>query len=175
MDETTGVEEESSVDTDNQSYNDIPSLQNVFKVNKEPSPVTPSKKVFDVSLPDTGPNMPKSPTKHDFSELYDTNEIESSPEEVEPIISNVERPPTPPLRRSGKCRKPFDRLDPSPRLTQVGKSRMCNKKLRILKSPSKKTSMRRPPAPKIIRVPDGKVPDQYALVQFVCMTSIIEG
>ena len=33
-DETTGVEEESSVDTDNQSYNNIPPLQDVLKDDK---------------------------------------------------------------------------------------------------------------------------------------------
>ena len=67
IDETAGVEEESSVDTNIQSYNGIPPLQDVLKFKKEPSHVTPSNKVFDVLLSETGPNMPKSSTKLDFS------------------------------------------------------------------------------------------------------------
>ena len=38
--ESTGVEEESSVDTDNQRYNGIPPLQDVLKVNKESGPLS---------------------------------------------------------------------------------------------------------------------------------------
>ena len=34
--------------------------------------------------------------------------------------------------------------------------------------------MKRPPAPSFTKVYDGKVLDEYALVQFVCMTSIAE-
>ena len=69
------------------------------KVNKKLSPVTPSKKVFDASLPDTGPNMTKSSTLLDSSETYDTINIDPSPKEAEPVISNVEQHPTPPLKR----------------------------------------------------------------------------
>ena len=35
--------------------------------------------------------------------------------------------------------------------------------------------MKRPPTPKWTKVYDGKVLDELALVQFVCMTSIAEG
>ena len=35
--------------------------------------------------------------------------------------------------------------------------------------------MKRPPAPNFIRVSDRKVLDEYALVQFVFMTSVAEG
>ena len=87
----------------------------------------------------------------------------------------MEKPPTTPLRRSESNRKHVDRLDPSPILAKVGKSRNCPKKQRRSNFPAKKTPMKRPPAPKIIRVPDGKVLDQYVLVQFVRMTTIVEG
>ena len=91
------------------------------------------------------------------------------------VVSNIEKPSTPPLRRSTRDRKPVDILDPSPSLSQVGKSRLCNKKLRRSKSPSKKFPMKRPPTPKWTKVYDGKVLDELALVQFVCMTAIAEG
>ena len=87
----------------------------------------------------------------------------------------MERPPTPPLRRSGRERRPVDILDPSPSLTQVGKSRMCNKKLRRSNSPPKRFPMKRPLTPRWTKVYHGKVLDDLALVQFVCMTSIAEG
>ena len=87
----------------------------------------------------------------------------------------MERPPTFPLRRSRRKRKPVGILDPSPSLTQVGKSRMCNKKLRRSNFPPKRTRMKRPPAPRYTKVYDGKILDEYALVQFVCMISIAEG
>ena len=35
--------------------------------------------------------------------------------------------------------------------------------------------MKRPPAPVFTQVHDSKVLDEYALVQFVCMTSIAKG
>lgn len=56
------MQEESSVDTGNQRYNDLSSLEDVLKVNKIPKLVTPSRKVFDTVLPDVGLNMPKIPT-----------------------------------------------------------------------------------------------------------------
>ena len=87
---------------------------------KEPSPFTPSEKVFNISLPDTGPNMPKSPTTLHFSEAYDTNDIESSSREAKSIMRNVKKPPAHLLRRSGRNKKPVDRLDPGPGLSQVG-------------------------------------------------------
>ena len=52
---------------------------------------------------------------------------------------------------------------------------MCNKKLRRLNSPPKRSPMKRPPTPSWTKVYDGKVLDELALVQFVCMTSIAEG
>ena len=53
IDKKLGTTEQSSVDTDNHSYNDIPSLQDVLKVKKDKNPMTPRKKVFAFSLPDT--------------------------------------------------------------------------------------------------------------------------
>ena len=118
--------------------------------------------------------MPKGPTKLYFTEEY-SNDVESSPKEEELIVSNLERPPTPILRRLGMNRKPADRLYPSPSLTQVGKFRICSKKLRRSKSPAKKMPTKRSPVPKIMRVPDEKVLDQYSLVQIVCIASIAAG
>ena len=69
----------------------------------------------------------------------------------------------------------MDILDPSPSLTQVEKSRKCNKKLRRSKSQPKRTPMKRPPAPVFTQVHDRKVLDEYAMVQFLCMTTIAEG
>ena len=77
--------------------------------------------------------------------------------------------------RSERNRKPVDRLDPSPSLTQVGKSRKCNEKLRRSNSPGKKTPMQRPPASNFIRVHDRNILDEYQLVQFICTTSKAEG
>ena len=139
--ETTGVNDDSSMDSDTKSYNDIPLLEDVVKVKRDFHPMTPSKKVFDVSLPDRRASIDKDSdnkdksTKFDFTDAYDEVNLDSNSNERQSIISNVERPPTPPLRRSGRERKPVDILDPSPSLTQVGKSRMCNKKLRRSNSP----------------------------------------
>ena len=69
----------------------------------------------------------------------------------------------------------MDILDLSPSLTPVGKSRMCNKKLRRSNYPPKRTPMKRPPAPRYTKFYDGRVLDEFALVQFVCMTYIAEG
>ena len=74
--------------------------------------------------------------------------LDSNSNERQSIISNVERAPTPPLRRSSRERKSVDIFDPSPSLTQVGKSRMCNKKLRMSNSPPKIFPMKRPPTPR---------------------------
>ena len=79
----------------------------------------------------------------------------------------MKKTPTPPLRRSTRERRPVDILDPSPSLTQVGKSRMCNKKLRRSNFPPKRTRMKRPPAPRYTKVYDGKALDEYALVQYI--------
>ena len=91
--------------------------------------------MFDVWLPNTKPsidnqsdNMDK-PTKLDFKDTYEEVNLDSNSNERQSIISNVERPPTSPLRRFARERRPVDILDPSPSLTQVGKSKICNKKL----------------------------------------------
>ena len=47
--------------SDNNSYNDIPQLEDVVKIRKDTSPISPSKKVFDVSLPDSGLNKYNEP------------------------------------------------------------------------------------------------------------------
>ena len=116
---------------------------------------------------DGEPDDQGNPTKLDFTDAYDNVDIHLDPNGGQSIISNVERPPTPPLRRSRRERKPVDILDPSSSLTQVGKSRMCNKQLRRLNIPPKRTPMKRPPAPRYTKVYDGKVLDEYVLVQFV--------
>ena len=154
------------------SYNDKQILGDVIKVRKDLNPMTPSKKVFDVSLPDRRSSIDKDsynkdePTKLDFTDANDEVNLDSNSNERQSIISNVERSPTPPLRRSGRERRPIDILDPSPSLTQVGKSRMCNKKLRRSNSPPKKFPMKRPPTSRWTKVYDGKVLDEFALVQF---------
>ena len=141
IDETTGVSEDLSMDSDTESYNDISLLEDVIKVKRDLHPLTPSKKVFDVSLPNTKPSIDNhsdnmnEPTNLDLTDAYEEVNLDSNSNERQSIISNVERPPTPPLRRSGRERKPVDILYPSPSLTQVGKSRMYNKKLRRSKSP----------------------------------------
>ena len=181
IDLTTGVSEDSSVDSDSKSYNDIPSLEDLGKIKRNYQPTTPSKKVYDVSLPDSVDNIGQDSEdndgsdKLDFTDAYEQVDLNSSPARRQPIISNIEKPPTPPLRRSGRNRKPVDILDPSPSLTQVGKSRKCNKKLRRSNSPPKRFPMKRPPTPKWTKVYGGKVLDGLALVQFICMTSIAEG
>ena len=169
------------MDSDTKSYNDIPLLENVVKVKRDFHPMTPSKKVFDVSLPNTKPSVDNhsdnmdEPTKFDFTDAYEEVDLESNSNERQSIISNVIRPPTPPLRRSRRDRRHVDILDPSHSLTQVGKSRKCNKKLRRSNSPPKRFPMKRPPTPKWTKVYDGKVLDELALVQFVRTTSIAEG
>merc|ERR1712214_65841 len=69
IDSTTGVSEDSSVDSDSKSYNDIPSLKDVEKIKRNYLPTTPSKKVYDVSLPDNVENIGEE--KLDFTEAYD--------------------------------------------------------------------------------------------------------
>ena len=173
IDLTTGVSEDSSVESDSKSYNDIPSLEDVEKIRRNYHPMTPSKKVYDVTLPDKVTSMGKDPDDNDpFNRLdakdaYDQVDLSSNGSKGRSIISNVEKPPTPSLRRSTRDKKPVDILDPSPSLSQIGKSRLCNKKLRRSKSPSKKFPMKRPPTPKWTKVYDGKVLDELALVQFV--------
>ena len=83
--------------------NNVPGIEpenDVLKVNKESSPNAPTKKVFDVKLPDTGSDNQDSPTKLDFTDAYDDDHIQPDKHEDESNLSNVERPPTPPLRRS---------------------------------------------------------------------------
>ena len=143
--------------------------------------MTPSKKVYDVSLPDDIANIgqnskdPDDSNKLDFTDAYEQVDLNPDTTRMKSVVSNIEKPSTPPLRRSTRDRKPVDILDPSPSLSQVGKSRLCNKKLRRSKSPSKKFPMQRPPTPKWTKVYNGKVLDDLALVQFVCMTAIAEG
>ena len=48
IDETTGVSEASSMDSDTESYNDIPLLDVVVKVKRDFHPMTPSKKVLSL-------------------------------------------------------------------------------------------------------------------------------
>ena len=77
IDLTTGVSEDSSVDSDSKSYNDIPSLEDVEKIKRNYHPMTPSKKVYDVSLPDNVANIgqdsedPDVSNKLDFTDAYD--------------------------------------------------------------------------------------------------------
>ena len=110
--------------------------------------MTPSKKVFHVSLPDRRAIIDKDsdnkgePTKLDFTDAYDEVNLDSNYNKRQSIISNVERPHTPPLQRSRRERRPVDILEPSPSLTQVGKSRMCIKKLRRSNSLHKKFPMK---------------------------------
>ena len=51
------MSEDSSVDSDSKSYNDIPSLEDIGKIKRNYHPMTPSKKVYDVSLPDSVANI----------------------------------------------------------------------------------------------------------------------
>ena len=148
------MSEDPSVDSDTESYKDIPLLEDVVKVKRDFHPMTPSKNVFDVSLPNTKPSIDNhsnnmdEPTKLDFTDAYEEVNLDSNSNKKQSIISNVERPPTSPLRRSGRERRPVKILDPSSSLSQVGKSRICNKKLRRSNSPPKRFSMKRPPTPK---------------------------
>ena len=70
--------------------------------------MTPSKKVYDVSLPDDVANIsqnsedPDDSNKLDFTDAYDQINLDSSPARRQPIISNVEKPPTPQLRKSSR-------------------------------------------------------------------------
>ena len=175
------MSEDSSVESDSKSYNEIPSLEDVEKIKRNYQPLTPSKKVYDVRLPDDitdfGQNFkdPVDSNKLDFTDAYEQVDLNPDTSKMKSVVSNIEKPSTPPLRRSTRDRKPVDILDPSPSLSQVGKSRLCNKKLRRSKSPSKKFPMKRPPTPKWTKVYNGKVLDELALVQFVCMTAIAEG
>lgn len=102
IDKTARVTEESSLDTDYQSYNDIPSLQDIVKIKRDLNHMTPSRKVFDVTLPDTRSNNDTeydnhdSPTKLDFIKAYDVDDIQHGSHEDKNIISNVKKPLRPP-------------------------------------------------------------------------------
>ena len=152
-----------------------------MKVKREFYPMTPSKKVFDVTLPNTKTSIDNYSdymdelSKLDFTNAYEEVNLNSNYNERQSIISYVERTPTPPLRRSTRDRKSVDIFDPSRGLTKGRKSRMCNKKVRRSNSPPKRFPMERHPTPRWPEVYYGKVLDELALVQFVCMTSIAEG
>ena len=138
------MSEDSSVESDSKSYNNIPSLEDVEKIRRNYHPTTPSKKVYDVTLPDKVTSIGKEPDDNDplnrldAKDAYEQVDLSSNRSKRRSVISNVEKPPTPPLRRSTRDKKPVDILDPSPSLSQVGKSRLCNKKLRRSNSPPKK-------------------------------------
>merc|ERR1712214_141743 len=112
IDSTTGVSEDSSVDSDSKSYNDIPSFEDVGKIKRNYHPMTPSKKVYDVSLPDSVANIGEDSedcdesNKLDFTDAYDQVNLDSSIAKRRSIISNVVKPPTPPLRKSTRDKKP---------------------------------------------------------------------
>ena len=185
--QTTGVNEvdsvasESSIETPTPSFQDINPIHKVMKeasdnkvVLKEAPDhkvISPSKAVFDVSLPD---KVPK---------LYDDNAsptvVEDSPSESTPIVSNVEEPtghpaykaeePTgqPGHRRSTRVKTKVDRYDPS--FTQTGKSRRCDKKLRKIRSKSPRHQCC------FIQLQDLEELDHDTLIKYVCLTSIAEG
>lgn len=76
IDETAGVNEGSSIDSETIRYNDIPLLEDVIKVRKDLNHMTPSKKVFDVTALDTRAssdghsNDQGDPTKLQFTDAY---------------------------------------------------------------------------------------------------------
>ena len=71
------MNDDSSMDSDTKSYNDIPLLEDVVKVKRDFHPMTPSKKVFDVTLPNTKTSIDNhsdnmdEPSKLDFTDAYE--------------------------------------------------------------------------------------------------------
>ena len=59
------MSEDSSVDSASKSYDDIPSLEDIGKIIRDYHPMTHSKKVYDVSLPDSVANIDEDSENND--------------------------------------------------------------------------------------------------------------
>ena len=129
----------------------------------------PNKPVIGISLPATGLGDLKSPNKIDFSEQVELHAATPAPRRVRLMVSNAEKPATPPLQRLSKDSKSVERYNPP--LTQVPGSR---KKLRNPR-PKSPITVKSVNKPCFMQANDLKELYEKSIINYVCLTSLAKG